>query len=329
MRRFLGAALLALTPAAAHAEPASVQDYMRQPPRKPAARIAYGPAPAQVVEVFLPKGRGPHPVVVLIHGGCYLAEFEGLAQTSGIAADLARRGYAVWNVEYRKLGEPGAGYPGTFLDIADAVDRIRVEAARYHLDVARVVALGHSAGGHLALWAAARHKLPASSPLWRADPLRIHAVISLGGIGNLEGQGSVFAGACGPEPIPRIIGAEMRATPYADTSPAALLPIGAPACFWGGRRTSTGFFSKPGSSCLMRGLRSQRKHQRLRAMTCCAGSRAVCTAATQVRRCHAPSPGRPGSHRYRSVKAPPPGLTACLQPMLRRCWTSTAYKATT
>ena len=221
------AALLALTTAAAHAEPASVQDYMRQPPRKPAARIAYGPAPAQVVEVFLPKGRGPHPVVVLIHGGCYLAEFEGLAQTSGIAADLARRGYAVWNVEYRKLGEAGAGYPGTFLDIADAVDRIRVEAAHYHLDTGRVVALGHSAGGHLALWAAARHKLPASSPLWRADPLRIHAVISLGGIGNLEGQGSVFAGACGPEPIPRIIGAEMRATPYADTSPAALLPIGA------------------------------------------------------------------------------------------------------
>ena len=225
MKLLVSAAALVTT--AAHAEPASVQDYMQQPRREPAARIAYGASPAQVVELFLPKGRGPHPVVVVIHGGCYLAEFEGLAQTSGIAADLAKRGYAVWNVEYRKLGEAGAGYPGTFLDIADAVDRIRGEAKRYHLDAGRVVALGHSAGGHLALWAAARPKLPALSPLWRADPLRIRAVVSLGGIGDLEGQGGVFAGACGPEPIPRIIGAEMRAAPYADTSPAALTPLGA------------------------------------------------------------------------------------------------------
>jgi acetyl esterase/lipase len=221
------ATLLALLAADARAAPASVQDYMRQPQVQPAARIAYGPAPAQVVELFLPHGHGPHPVVVLIHGGCYRTEFEGLAQTSGIAADLATRGYAVWNVEYRKLGEPGAGYPGTFLDVANAVDRIRTEAPRYNLDLRRVVALGHSAGGHLALWAAGRHKLPRSSPMWRADPQAIRAVISLGGIGDLEGQGEVFAGACGPDPIPKIIGAATRSAPYADTSPAELLPLGA------------------------------------------------------------------------------------------------------
>lgn len=211
----------------AMAEPATVQDYMNQATAKADARIAYGAEPAQVVELFLPKGRGPHPVVLLIHGGCYLAEYQGLAQTSGIAADLARRGYAVWNVEYRKLGEAGAGYPGTFLDVADAVDRIRAEAPAYKLDTRRVLAVGHSAGGHLALWAAARHKLPKTSPLWRADPLKIRAVISLGGIGDLEGQGSVFAGACGPEPIPRIIGLADRRHAYADTSPAELLPSGA------------------------------------------------------------------------------------------------------
>jgi acetyl esterase/lipase len=227
MTLWLAAVLGAFAATSAMAEPASVQAYMGQPQIKADARIAYGASPVQVVDLFLPKGRGPHPVVVLIHGGCYLAEYQGLPQTSGIAADLAQRGYAVWNVEYRKLGEPGAGYPGTFLDVADAVDRIRAEASRYHLDTAKVVALGHSAGGHLALWAAARHRLPRSSSLWRADPLPIRAVVSLGGIGDLKGQGDVFAGACGPEPIPTIIGKAIRENPYADTSPAELLPLGA------------------------------------------------------------------------------------------------------
>lgn len=227
MRRWLAGMLGGIAATAAHAEPATVQAYMAQPQVKADARIAYGPLPAQVVDLFLPKGRGPHPVVVLIHGGCYLAEYQGLAQTSGVAADLARRGYAVWNVEYRKLGEDGAGYPGTFLDVADAVDRLRAEAPKYRLNPRRVIAVGHSAGGHLALWAAARHRLPKSSPLWRADPLRIASVVSLGGIGDLEGQGAIFAGACGPEPIPKIIDLAGRADAYADTSPAELLPTGA------------------------------------------------------------------------------------------------------
>jgi acetyl esterase/lipase len=219
---------LVMGPTACSAAPASVEAYMSQPQVKADVRIAYGPAPAQIVDLFLPKGRGPHPVVVLIHGGCYLPEYRGLAETSGIAADLAKRGYAVWNVEYRKLGEAGAGYPGTFLDVADAVDRIRTEAPKYRLDTRRVVALGHSAGGHLALWAASRHRLPKTSPLWRADPLPIRAVVSIGGIGDLEGQGDVFAGACGPEPIPTVIGLEARGrSAYADTSPAELLPSGA------------------------------------------------------------------------------------------------------
>ena len=228
MKRWFAAIIaLMMGPAACNAAPASVDAYMGQPQVKADARIAYGPAPAQVVDVFLPKTKGPHPVVVLIHGGCYLAEYKGLAETSGIAADLAKRGYAVWNVEYRKLGEAGAGYPGTFLDVATAVDRLRTDAAKYQLDTHRVVALGHSAGGHLALWAASRHRLPKTSPLWRTDPLPIRAVVSLGGIGDLEGQGDVFAGACGPEPIPKVIGLATRAHAYADTSPAELLPSGA------------------------------------------------------------------------------------------------------
>jgi acetyl esterase/lipase len=227
MNRWLVAILSVFVATAAMAEPATVQDYMAQPQVTADARIAYGADPAQVADLFLPKKPGRHRVVILIHGGCYLAEYQGLAQTSGIAADLAQRGYAVWNIEYRKLGEAGAGYPGTFLDVADAVDRLRTVAPKYSLDTKRVIAVGHSAGGHLALWAAARDKLPKSSPLWRADPLRIRAVVSLGGIGDLAGQKDIFAGACGPEPIPRIIGLADRVEPYADTSPAELLPTGA------------------------------------------------------------------------------------------------------
>ena len=222
-------ALLGLPSAAsvAAAEPAPLSAYMDQPCQAPDAVIAYGQAPSQVVELFLPKGRGPHPVVVLLHGGCYLQQLQGLPQTSGIARDLARRGYAVWNVEYRRLGEPGAGYPGTFQDVAAAVDSIRGEAARHRLDTTRVIALGHSAGGHLALWAAARHRLPASSPLHTADPLPIRVVVSLAGIGDIEAHEEVFSGACGADTFPRMLGTAERKAPYADTSPARLLPSGA------------------------------------------------------------------------------------------------------
>lgn len=222
MRRWLAVIAGALTAHAAQAQPASVDAYMGQPQTKADARILYGPEPAQVVELFLPKGRGPHPVVVLIHGGCYLAAYEGLRQTSGISADLATRGYAVWNVGYRRPGDADGGYPGPFLDAAQAVDRIRTEAGRYRLDTRRVVAVGHSAGAHLALWAAARSGLPKDSELWRADPLRIQAVVSLGGIGDLKRHAGVFGGACGPA-----IAQVAPPRTYRWTSPAELPPTGA------------------------------------------------------------------------------------------------------
>jgi acetyl esterase/lipase len=216
-----------LAGSAAQAEPATLDDYMQQVRHKADQTVRYGPAPSQVAELFLPKTKGSHPVVVLLHGGCFLKQYEGFPQTSALAADLAGRGYAVWNVEYRKLGETGAGYPGTFQDVATAIDRLRVEAPKYDLDLKRVVAIGHSAGGHLALWAASRRKLPAASPLHAADPLKIGAVISLAGIGDLKGQGKVFALPCGDDTIDRLVDTAHRKNPFADTSPAELLPTGA------------------------------------------------------------------------------------------------------
>ncbi|WP_329640190.1 alpha/beta hydrolase [Phenylobacterium sp.] len=208
------------------AEPASIDAYMAQPRHAADEVVRYGPAPSQVAELFLPKAKGPHPVVILLHGGCFLKQYEGFAQTSAIAADLAGRGYAVWNVEYRKLGEAGAGYPGTFQDVATAIDLLRAEPPKRDLDLSRVIAVGHSAGGHLALWAASRGRIPASSPLHAADPLKIGAVISLAGIGDLKGQGRVFAAPCGDDTIDRLVDTAGRKDPFADTSPAELLPSG-------------------------------------------------------------------------------------------------------
>src|SRR5437899_10402808 len=217
-----------LAAGAAQAEPATLDDYMRQARHAADATIHYGPAPSQVAELFLPMGKpSPEPVVVLLHGGCFLEEFDRFPQTSALAADRAERGYAVWSVEYRKLGETGAGYPGTFQDVATALDRLRGEAPKHHLDLSRVVAVGHSAGGHLALWAASRGKLQPASPLHTADPLPIGAVISLAGLGDLKGQGKVFGLPCGADTIDRLIDTAGRKAPYADTSPAELLPTGA------------------------------------------------------------------------------------------------------
>ncbi len=218
---------LALGATMAVAEPASLDDYMKQTRHSADATVHYGPANSQVAELFLPKTKGPHPIVVLLHGGCFLNQYEGFAQTSGLASDLAGRGYAVWNVEYRKLGEAGAGYPGTFQDVAAAIDALRAEAPKHGLDLKRVVAVGHSAGGHLALWAAGRKNLPSNSPLQTASPLKIGAVISLAGIGDLQGQGRVFGLPCGDDTIERLVDTKNRKQPFADTSPAELLPLGA------------------------------------------------------------------------------------------------------
>jgi acetyl esterase/lipase len=123
--------------------------------------VDYGPHASQCAEVYLPRGEGPHPVVALLHGGFWRAS-QGRDPMRPIARHLARNGYAVLNVEYRRLGEQGAGWPGTFLDAVDGVAlagrplRVgRMPADSTVLDASRVAIVGHCSGGHLALWAAA------------------------------------------------------------------------------------------------------------------------------------------------------------------------------
>jgi acetyl esterase/lipase len=195
-------------------------------------RIPYGSEPSEFGELTLPyrAGGGKLPVVVMVHGGCWLRLFS-LGLMDRLVADMQLQGVAVWNIEYRAVNEAGGGYPGTYLDVGHAVDALRALATRYPLDLTKVVVVGHSAGGHLALWAAARARLPKDSPLATFQPLPIAGVVSLAGVNDLQAyrdSASIWCG--GYSTIDQITGAKERTgqNVYADTSPVALLPMGVP-----------------------------------------------------------------------------------------------------
>ena len=138
-----------------------------------------------------------------------------------ISDDLRRRGIAVWNIDYRGVDRPGGGYPGTFLDASVAADTLYANATRYNLDLRRLTAVGHSAGGHIALWLAGRHRLPSGSSLRRPNPVPIRTVISLGGLPDLEQAGRPPGSGCGTDVIKKIAGEH-----YEDTSVPRLAPLG-------------------------------------------------------------------------------------------------------
>ncbi len=188
-------------------------------------RLFYGANELQFGELRLPKGAGPHPVAIVIHGGCWMSEY-GLSYMSHLSAALAEAGVATWNIEYRRVGDKGGGWPGTFEDVARAADHLRTIAKTYSLDLNRVIAVGHSAGGHLALWLAARKRLPKDSPVYRADPLPLRGVVSLAGVTDLRRAGT----AC-DENVPQLMGGspKERATIYDQASPIDLLPLGVPS----------------------------------------------------------------------------------------------------
>ena len=187
-------------------------------------RIKYGEGEWHFGDLRLPEGDGPHPVCIVIHGGFWRTRFS-LEHLGHLCADLTIRGVATWSLEYRRIGHEGGGWPGTLQDVAQGADHLRILAEDYNLDLSRVITLGHSAGGHLALWLAARSKIDTADPLYSPQPLPLRAAISLAGVCDLR-QGYNLNLSNG------VVGDLMGGSPdqfparYASASPAALLPLG-------------------------------------------------------------------------------------------------------
>jgi len=134
----------------------------------------YGPAPSQVGDLYLPESPRP-PAICLLHGGFWRLPYAR-DQMVPLAEDLVRRGYAAWNLEYRRLGEKGGGWPNTLMDASDGIELLaKLNDHGANLDLGRVVTVGHSAGGHLALWSAGPRRLRTDTP-----PLRVRVMAAVG-----------------------------------------------------------------------------------------------------------------------------------------------------
>lgn len=187
-------------------------------------RLAYGDAEQQFGDLRLPDGPHPWPLVILIHGGYWRSRYD-LGYLGHAAAALTELGYATWNIEYRRLGDADGGWPGTFLDVAAGADFMRSVAKLLPVDLKRIVVLGHSAGAQLALWLAGRHHIPTDSPLYQANPLSVHGVVSLAGVCDLQRAWEL---GLSDAAVAELLGGSPQRYPerYAATSPAALVPLG-------------------------------------------------------------------------------------------------------
>jgi acetyl esterase/lipase len=181
----------------------------------------YGARRTQVGELLLPAGPAPHPVVVLLHGGFWHAMY-GRRLMSKLAADLAAKGVAAWNLDYRGI-DGGGGWPATFDDVAAGIDALEGVPS---LDLTRVTAVGHSAGGQLALWAAARPGLPAGVP-GSAPVVTVTAAVALAGVVDL---GDADRRGIGGGAVAQLLGGQCQevAERYRLASPVERLPLGVP-----------------------------------------------------------------------------------------------------
>jgi acetyl esterase/lipase len=175
-------------------------------------RLLYGSDPLQFGDLRLPKTEGWHPVVIVIHGGFWRAAYD-LDHIGHLCAALTAAGLATWNVEYRRIGNNGGGWPGTFEDVLRGADYVATLAGKYPVDAKRTIAVGHSAGGHLALLLAARQLVRGVVSLaWVADLRRAWEL----GLSN-NAVGSFLSGS--PQEVPER---------YRQASPLELVPLGVP-----------------------------------------------------------------------------------------------------
>lgn len=216
------------------------RDLLALPVMAPDHVLRYGTDPSQYGELRTPAGSSPHPVVVLVHGGCFRQEFADVKSIGAMADALKSAGIATWNIEYRRLPEPGSGWPGTYLDVANGIDHLATIAPRFNLDLKRVVFLGHSAGGHLAHWAAARSRLSPGNILYKPKPLVPAGVINLAGRMNMTVGLDEYEATCEMPVVRRLLGGTPEEVPdrYAQVSLPALVPLGVrQTLIWGSRES--------------------------------------------------------------------------------------------
>jgi acetyl esterase/lipase len=193
---------------------------------------SYGDDSSQVGELFVPNGAGPHPVAVVVHGGYWRSQYDR-SLMDGLCLDLSAHGVAAWNLEYRRVGS-GGGWPATLLDVAAGVDALA--DLEEPLDLARVVAVGHSAGGQLAFWAAARPTLPAGAP-GAAPRIRIGAAVSQAGVLDLTLAAGLMPSST---PTRALLGDPAEHFDrYVLASPRERLPLGIPQLVLHGEQDTT------------------------------------------------------------------------------------------
>jgi acetyl esterase/lipase len=203
------------------------EEILDRPAPEDARRITYGADdPNQFGELRLPEGVGPWPLAICLHGGFWRARYD-LVHLGHLCAALTAAGIATWNVEYRRVGHAGGGWPETFLDVGRGTDYARELARDYPLELTRVITVGHSAGGHLALWVAGRRRIPAGSEITSDAPIALRGAVSLAGVVDLARAHALGLSA---DATGDLLGGSPEAVPerYAAASPAALLPLGVP-----------------------------------------------------------------------------------------------------
>jgi len=195
-------------------------------------RIAWGRRASSFGELALPSRPAPHPVAVVVHGGCWRTTAD-LTYMRHLAAALVDRGWATWSIEFRRVDEEDARWPAILEDVGAGIDHLRVLAREYPLDLGRVVATGHSSGGHLALWAASRHRLPDSAEgaaLRGKAPLRLAGIVGLAPITGLEDFHRRRDRSCPDSAVSDLLGGgdDLPADRLRLADPALLAPLDVP-----------------------------------------------------------------------------------------------------
>jgi len=198
---------------------------LERPPPPFDKRVQYGRDPHHFAELRLPDGPGPFPFLFVIHGGFWQSTYD-LSHIGHLCAALTRKGIITCNLEYRRLGDSGGGWPGTFQDVSLATNHIlETVSSDPRVDAARTAVLGHSAGGHLALWLASRHRVPKASLLQSTQKHRLVRAVSLAGVCDLR---TAWKQRLGNGAVAKLMGGTPDQYPerFDAASPIELLPSG-------------------------------------------------------------------------------------------------------